>query len=213
MSQTGTSQQPRMAPDIVVYSDYLCPWCYVAAFRLEQVETEYQAAVNIKWKSFILRLDDCAPRYSVQFINQGRKRAALEEPGLKFNPWPEARPLPASSLPALKAAKAAQAQGQATFRCLHQLLFRAYFEENLDISRNDVLIELAHRAGLDLAEFGSALEAEATRHQVVEEHKEAIIRHSINGVPTVLFGGSIPLTGAVPVQMYRQAIDRLGPQR
>lgn len=213
MSQRGTGQQPRMPLDIIVYSDYLCPWCYVAAFRLDSVETEYQGAINIKWNSFILRPDALAPRYSVQFINEGRQRAALEEPGLKLNPWPETEPLPAYSLPALRAAKAAQAQGDVAFRRFHLSLFRAYFEENRDISRNDVLVALARRAGLDLAQFSSALEAEAPLHQIAEEHRQAITTHSISGVPTVLFRGGLSLTGAVPIQMYRQAIDRLGLQR
>lgn len=201
------------ALEMVVYSDYLCPWCYVAAFRLEQVEAEYQAAVNVIWKSFVLRMDDFAPRYSAQFINQVRKCASLEEPGLKFSLWPESKPLPGSSLPALKAAKAAQAQGQAAFRRLHQLLFLAYFAENQDISRNDVVTELARRAGLNLAQFQCTMEAQATSRQVIEEHREAVDRHHMNGVPTVLFGSSLPLTGAVPIQVYRQAIDRMVPQR
>ncbi|GAG40597.1 unnamed protein product, partial [marine sediment metagenome] len=39
---------------IIVYSDYLCPWCYIAAVRLNRIEQEYQERVDVKWKSYLL---------------------------------------------------------------------------------------------------------------------------------------------------------------
>ena len=38
-----------------VWSDYLCPWCNVAATRLHQLEDEFGADVELRWRSFLLR--------------------------------------------------------------------------------------------------------------------------------------------------------------
>ena len=38
-----------------VWSDYLCPWCYNAAHRLEQLDAEYASDLELEWKSYLLR--------------------------------------------------------------------------------------------------------------------------------------------------------------
>ena len=194
--------------DVVVFSDYICPWCYVASYRLTQIKAEYQDNINIIWKSFILRLNATAPRHPVSQSNRGRERAGEMEPALTFHLWPEDRPMPLSSLPALQAAKAARAQGQGAFYRMHELLFRAYFIENRNISDNAVLEEIACQAELNLAQFREVIALPATQEEVMQEYEEAVNKYDINGVPTIIFRG-YPLTGAVDIEVYRQAIEQL----
>ena len=38
-----------------VWSDYLCPWCNVAATRLRGLEEEFGLALELRWRAFLLR--------------------------------------------------------------------------------------------------------------------------------------------------------------
>ena len=38
-----------------VWSDYLCPWCNVAAVRLHGLEAEFGDSLELRWKSYLLR--------------------------------------------------------------------------------------------------------------------------------------------------------------
>ena len=75
-------------------------------------------------------------------------RVALDEDKISFSPWNPDEPYPASSMPALRAAKCAQLQGEEAFRRSHIALFRAFFEEGMNISERKVLISLAKKTGL-----------------------------------------------------------------
>ena len=40
---------------LIVYSDYLCPWCYLAEHRLALLRQELGDALALEWRSFLLR--------------------------------------------------------------------------------------------------------------------------------------------------------------
>ena len=40
---------------LTVWSDYLCPWCFNAAVRLEKIEEEFAGDVEIEWRTYLLR--------------------------------------------------------------------------------------------------------------------------------------------------------------
>ena len=40
---------------LVVYSDYLCPWCYNASARLKKLRKAYEGRVALEYRSFLLR--------------------------------------------------------------------------------------------------------------------------------------------------------------
>ena len=153
-------------------------------------------------------MDLTTPRHPASYSNGGRKRAGELEPALHFNLWPEDKLMPLSSLPALKAAKAAQTQGEEAFERMHKLLFQAYFVDNQDISDEVILEGIAHQAELNLAKFRKARQSSAIHDQIMQEYAEATDKYDINGVPTVLFNG-YPMTGAVDTDIYRQAIKQL----
>ncbi len=194
------------AVPIAIYSDYLCPWCYVATIRLRKIKEEYGDGVSIVWKSYTIRRGTGVTGF-LAHTNQGRFRAGEEEEGLVFRPWPEDRPMPATSLPAQEAAKCAALQGPEVFERLHLLLLRAYCTECQDISQRDVLIALAKEAGLDLERFIPAFDSGSQRERVVDEYQECLEKYAGWGIPTAVFGEDIVLAGAVPVDMYRRAIS------
>lgn len=196
--------------EIVVYFDYVCPWCYVASARLLMLQDEYGDRIAINWKSFLLNPHRSRPpQYPVARINQGRLRAADEEAGLDIVPWPEDKPLPDSSMPAHEAARCAQMQGSEAFERYHTALMKAYFSDCRDISHRRELISLAEEVQLDVGKFIADLESDLPERKVLDDYQEAVEDGGVIGVPTVIIGERVVLEAAVPLELYRRAVQRL----
>ena len=71
---------------IVVYFDYLSPWCYIAAVRLQCLEEEYGNKISISWKSYPLVVREIPNRLISSHSVESRRRAALEEDKISFSP-------------------------------------------------------------------------------------------------------------------------------
>jgi predicted DsbA family dithiol-disulfide isomerase len=204
-----------MAPplNITIYLDYICPWCYVASTRLLMLKEEYGEKVTINWKSFPLDPYGLQPRYSVERLNEGRLRAGREENSLQFEPWPKNKPLPDSSIPAHKAAKCAQIQGEGVFERYQIALMKAYSSHCEDIADHQTLISLAEEVRLDVKKFISDLESEWPLKRALAEREEGVQNADVIGVPTVIVGELAVLEAAVPLEVYKQAVRRLSVQK
>jgi predicted DsbA family dithiol-disulfide isomerase len=192
-----------------VWSDYLCPWCNVAATRLGALEREFGGALVLRWKSFLLRPRPEPGRDLEKFrrYTQSWRRAAEEEPAARFQVWASEEGPPTHSVPAHLAAKAAAELGPDAFVRMHAALLRAYFEESRDISREETLAALWSEAGLPEAALARAREPELLR-RVLAEHDEAL-ELGVGGVPAVrLAGGDVAITGAQPIESYRRWIRK-----
>ena len=196
--------------NVIVYSDYLCPWCYIAAVRLQRIKGEYGERVDITWKSFPL-VHEGMPRLLGPDVRDHMRRSWLrageEERSISYNLWPDSSPLPTSSLPAQDAAKCAQLQGKEAFERFHMLVLRAFFGQNRDISDRDVLISLAVEAHLDKERFTSDFDGGSQRDEVLADYREAVDDTRFSGVPTAIFDHIVVLEGAVPIEIYRRAVD------
>ena len=190
-----------------VFSDYLCPWCYNAAVRLAEVERAYGDRVEIHWRAFPLIPDTRPDRVATEQTREGRRKVGAEEPGARFVPPEPGTPLPASSLPALTAVRAAARQSRDRGAALHRRLFEAHFGENLDIGRADVLWRLAEACGLDMARFKRDCDGGEPHRAVLGDYAEGVAWFGVSALPTVVFDETVSLVGAVPVEQYRLLID------
>ena len=134
---------------------------------------------------------------------------AAEEPRALFVAPPLESKLPASSVPALTAAKCAERQGTALFERFHQRLFVAHFHDNLDISQQHVLWRLARDSGLDLARFQRDYANGETYQAVLQDYAEGAAWFGVSALPTVVFNEKVSLVGAVPEERYRLLLDWL----
>ena len=192
-----------------VWSDYLCPWCFVAATRLGALEREFAGALVLRWKSYLLRPRPEPGRDLEKFrrYTQSWRRAAEEEPAAGFQVWASDECPPTHSVPAQLAAKAAAEVGPEAFAKLHARLLRAYFVENRDISRAETLAALWRELALPEAALARAADPELLR-RVLAEHDEALALGA-GGVPAVRMAGSdVAITGAQPTESYRRWIRR-----
>jgi predicted DsbA family dithiol-disulfide isomerase len=194
---------------LVVWSDYLCPWCYLGAARMQQLEREFGAALKVEWRAFLLRPVPEPGRTLERFrrYTQTWLRPAAEPGAPTFRPWASDEGPPSHSIPAHLVAKAAAALGPAAFAAIHARLLRAYFEESRDIADRATQVELWRDVGL--ADDALALaDAPETRATVLREHQEALAA-GVNGVPAVMMvGNDVPTMGAMPYETYRRWIAR-----
>jgi predicted DsbA family dithiol-disulfide isomerase len=190
-----------------VFADYLCPWCYNAAVRLCDVEGAYGDQVEVRWRAFPLIPDHRPGRLSTEQTRIGRQKVAAEEPGAPFVLPSPGTALPASSLPALTAAKAAERQGREARATFHRALFAAHFRDNLDIGRPDVLWRLAVACGLDMARFERDCAGGEPHHAVLHDYAEAVAWFGVSALPTVVFDERVSLVGAVPSEQYRLLVE------
>ena len=78
----------------------------------------------------------------------------------------------------------------------------------MDISDEEALIALAAESGLDVPRLKQDLASGECARQALAEHGAAFERYGVSGVPTVIVDGGFPLLGALPLEMYRRAVER-----
>jgi predicted DsbA family dithiol-disulfide isomerase len=195
---------------LIVYSDYLCPWCYNAAVRLHRVEAESAGEVEVAWRSYLLRPAPDPHRTLEKFRAYTRSwlRPAEEPDAGTFRVWQGDAGPPSHSIPPHLVAKAAASLGRDAFDRIHRALLEAYFGASRDITDAATLREIWHEAGLPPAELARATEPRFLE-QTIAEHEEAL-RLGVNGVPAARVEGSDAfVTGAFPVETYRRWIERV----
>ena len=202
-----------MTVRFVVYSDYLCPWCFNAFVRLGMLEQEYGSEVEIEWKSYLLRPEPRRPDLDGSALEKFRRYTrSWERPGSEpdsgeFRVWATDESPPSHSMPPQRAAKAAARFGAPFFRSFQRSLFRAYFSENRDISSLEHLKACWEEAELPEESFDD-VNAPELEQRVREDHREALECGS-TGVPGVrLFDNPAIVVGAQPLALYRRWVDR-----
>lgn len=194
---------------LVVYSDYLCPWCYNAAVRLERLENELAGKVELTWRAYLLRPQPDPRRTLEKFrrYTQSWLTPAAEPDAGTFQTWQGDAGPPSHSIPPHVVAKAAGSLGGDAFRRMHRALLEAYFGHSRDVTDRRTLRALWAECGLPGPEFGRAAEPRFLE-QALAEHGEAI-RLGMSGVPSVhVEGDDAFVTGAYPLEMYRRWVTR-----
>ena len=194
---------------ITIYSDYVCPWCYIGLQRIERLQREYPVAVE--WRPFELHPE--TPRGGADLRgrigNADRVRAYAEniialaaDSGLEMH-----MPLVvANSHLALEAAEFARADGG--FERFHRALFEAYFEEKRDIGDIEVLCEIARACGVHDQRLRQAL-ADETYREAIDAATTAARLDEVVSTPTYLFEGGFRMTGAQDYAVFASVTGRL----
>jgi predicted DsbA family dithiol-disulfide isomerase len=162
----------------VLHGDVLDPWCWIAERRICMAADELHGRfLTLRLAPLPRRWEDRAPTSAERrFRARELKRAAREPDAPPFSQelWTGAGPLSSSSAPALVALAAARLQGQPEELKLREALRHAALVSGVDVSRTDVIVEIAARAGLDMASFVPALRAGATERSVRAEIDAAV---------------------------------------
>ena len=173
-------------PTIEVFSDIHCPWGYLAAFRLRQLEQEWRGRARLAWRCLPLEVVNSrgTPK---RVVDQELPYLLQVEPAIPARPWRRAEwEYPVTLLPAFEALKCAEAQGDQAAYDLNWALRRAFFAESRCISLRHVLIDIARESGLDVARFIDDLDSGRYKYLVMEESERGWNVLKVQGSPTLV---------------------------
>jgi len=201
---------------IDIYSDIVCPWCYVGKRRLERALTSVGSDVHIIWRPFQLNPtmpSDGMDRTTYLKAKFGSLEAfgRMEEQLLAAGtdeqiPFAfEKIRLTPNTFAAHRLVWHAAQQGKQDE--VVENLFRAYFLEGNNIGDLKILTHVAAEAGLDRTETESFLASDKGAAEVKGE--EAVGRRlGIRGVPYFVLNGSVAISGAQPPDIFVSVIQQ-----
>ncbi len=199
---------------IDVFSDVVCPWCFIGAARLEQAlkALEGEVAAEVCYHPFYL--DPTVPKAGISVPDKLRRKYGVEPKQLWARAETAARDsgleLDLSLQPMMYPTAAAHtllrhAHAKGTQPQLLMALFSAYFQQARDISDESVLAELGSQHGFTRDEV-LELTTSPQELALTAEEAQAAAAGGIRGVPFFIFGGRLAVSGAQAVSVLTAAI-------
>ena len=193
---------------IDIFSDVICPWCYIGKRRLEiAAEIHGNVTLDIHWRAFLLNPAmrregmDRQAYINAKFGSAGasfyeRIASVGKEVGIDFNfagitRTPDSRPAQAL----LKSAP-----DSTVGMALKQDLFDAYFINGQDIGDDEILSSLAENHSLPYP-------SDQAHHTAVEQDLMEASRLNVQGVPFIIVEGEWAISGAHPPEAFQPLFD------
>jgi predicted DsbA family dithiol-disulfide isomerase len=207
---------------VEIWSDVVCPWCYIGKRRLEDAldRTGHRADVKIVYRSF--QLDPSSPRVPDQTV--------MEHLGQKYGGGPEAGRQMVDRVEAVAAeegllfrlGEAHRANTVDAHRLLHlaladggpiqqsalkEELLAAYFLRAENVADHDVLRRTAEKVGLDTDRVDQVLGSDEFADAVEHDIREAVSLGA-TGVPFFVIDRKYGIAGAQPAETIAQVLER-----
>lgn len=201
---------------IEVYSDTVCPWCFVGKRRLERTLARRPSMpVEVRWRPFQLNPDmprQGMPRdtyLALKFGGAARARQIYamiarsgREEGIAFD-FDAIGRMP-NTLDSHRLIRWAAAHGGEGL--VVEALFQAYFREGIDIGDVRELGRIARLCGLDGPKVDAYLASDRDVEVVTAEDLRAR-RMGIEGVPCFIIDGRYALAGAQEPEAFFPLLD------
>ncbi|QNN52062.1 DsbA family oxidoreductase [Nocardioides mesophilus] len=207
---------------IEIWSDVVCPWCYIGKRRLERALAGFEHAdeVEVVYRSF--ELDPSAPRDSTEPVVEviARKygggvdgaRQMLQrvsevaaEEGLEYH---LERTLRGNTVDAHRLLHLALEQGGPRLQGeLKEALLAAYFTRTENVADHDVLRKVAADTGLDAARVEQMLGSQEFTDDVHADVAQAQA-FGASGVPFFVVDRAYGVSGAQPVEVFADVLER-----
>jgi len=200
---------------LVVYSDYVCPFCYLGRQSLDRYQETRETELDIEWRPFDLRSGQRNPDGSIdRSVDDGKDEAYYERAKRNVRRLQERYDAEMSidiatdvdSLPAQVASYYVREHyPYETWLEFDVSIFEALWQDGADVGDEAVLVDLAGTAGVDGDEIRSALADDALRSDVHDRFGEAR-EQGVTGVPTFVYDGHAA-RGAVPPEQLRRLVE------
>ena len=206
-----------------IWSDVVCPWCYVGKARFEKAlgDFPHRDQVEVVYRSFELDPGYPADMRETARAMLSRKygmpeaqaRAAEERlaglaqaEGLGLDPD---RPV-GNTFDLHRVIHLARAKGlqQELLTALNQ----AYFARGRQVFHRDVITEVAAAAGVDAGAVTEVLDSDEYAGAVRQDEREARDL-GISGVPFFVFDMALGVSGAQPVETFTEALNQAWTRR
>jgi predicted DsbA family dithiol-disulfide isomerase len=204
---------------VEIWSDVICPWCYIGKRRFEMALANFahKKSVHVIWRSF--ELDPASPpqypdtleeklasKYGVSLQEaaamNARVTAVAKEIGLEYH-LSSARPGNTFDAHRLLHFAATQQLGDRTT----ERIMRAYFSESLPVGDRAALTRLAPEFGISESDALAMLESDDYVNEVRADEARAA-KFGITGVPFFVFDEKTGISGAQPVEVFADALQR-----
>jgi len=190
--------------NLKVFTDFVCPWCYLSTPRVDTLRRKFE--IEVEWLFFplhpatpaegLLLKDLFAGRGMDLDAAHARLKNLMAAEGLQFNQ----RTHTYNSRLAQELAKA--------YGVVRDALYKAYFEDGKNIGDIEVLVGVADLAGIP-ADAARQVLIERTFKDAVDADWEQARRYGITGVPSFIAGNQ-KLVGAQPYDVLERFVIAAG---
>jgi len=197
------------ATALEVFTDFVCPWCYLATPRVEKLRQNYN--IDVHWTYFPLHPETPLDGLLLKDLFAGRNfdleaaharlKTLMDSEGLVFNQ----RSHTYNSRLAQELAKGFDQDN------LREALYKAYFEKGKNIGDVEVLVAIAESCGISGDAARRALNERTFKDAVDADWSEAR-RYGITGVPSFVAGNQKKLVGAHPYEILEKLVLAAGGQ-
>ncbi len=205
---------------IEIWSDVVCPFCYIGKRRLEKALEGFAAKdkVRIEWKSFQLdpELDNSQGLSVHEYL--GKRKGGTMADGKRMNDSMTAmakevglqydfdRAILNNTLSAHRLLHFAKEKGVQNE--LKERLFKAYYTEGKDVADYNTLVQLAAEVGLDADEARAVLEENRHADEVRQDQVQAY-QVGVQGVPFFVFNNKYAVSGAQSSDVFAQVLEKV----
>ncbi|MCI3936168.1 DsbA family oxidoreductase [Chryseobacterium aahli] len=204
---------------IEIWSDVMCPFCYIGKKNFEQAleKLPFKDEVEVEWKSFqldpTLELaetkttaeyfrekkgfpEEQAKQMTAQVVNMGKAS------GINFN---FEKALITNTFPAHKILHLAKKHGKSSE--MEEELFKAHFLNGENVGDTEVLSSLAQKLGINKEETQQTLSSDKFDNDVNQDILEGR-NHGVTGVPFFILNGKYVVSGAQPAELFEEALTQ-----
>ena len=204
---------------IEIWSDVMCPFCYIGKRHIEKAleQSQLNDQVEIEWKSF--QLNPGMKTDPSKNINQyladikgitvdqaeqmnARVTAMAKEAGLEYH---FEKAIVANSFDAHRFSHLAKKHGLQ--HEAEEQLFKAYFTDGKNTADHEILIQLGTEIGLNADEIKNVLTGNDFANAVENDIADAQ-QLGIRGVPFFVFNRKYAVSGAQPIEVFSEVLDK-----
>ncbi|MBC7813818.1 MAG: DsbA family oxidoreductase [Burkholderiales bacterium] len=206
---------------VEIWSDVVCPWCYIGKRRFESALTHFEAEtgekVDLVWRSF--QLDPTTPKDAKQsvteMLSEKYRVSAAEAKAMNDN----VTTLAAAEgldyhLDLARASNTFDAHRLIHYAAEHgkqdemqERIMQAYFTEGRHVGEIDTLVELAVEIGLNADNLRRVLEGDVYSANVRADIQRAAAI-GVRGVPFFVFAEKYGVSGAQRMDVFLQALEQ-----
>ena len=195
---------------ITVFSDYICPFCYVGHHRLQRLRDTYDLKIN--WCFLEIHPETSADSEPIDSLEYPSKQ--WQQMMNNLERIAEEENIPLSKLSFTTNSKYSLLLSEATKQCgadifydLHEKLFTAYFVDGKNIGYKDELRAIARSCNIDEAIIKSAWTDDSYKKRLQDNFNTART-YNVKSVPSFIFGNKT-LTGVAAESAFREAARQM----
>lgn len=205
---------------VEIWSDVMCPFCYIGKRRFEAALAQFQHKndIEVTWKSFQLNPNMITNTNVSVTENLAKSKGWTIEYAREMNSYVTNmaagvglsfdfnKAVVANSFNAHRLLQFAKTKGKGNE--LKELLLKAYFTDGKNTDDNEILIQLGQFAGLQIDEVEAVVNDRNSFANAVQIDVQQSRALGINGVPFFLFNKKQTISGAQEIPFFLNALEK-----